>query len=177
MLGLILTLMLIMSFVQISKGADTSEKVKTAGFKDLFKRKPGGTVVGNLARGIASKVTGLDFSNFLKLPPDGGAPVTKGILQKLKQNITAKVSADKGITSGGGGFSDYQNIIDDSSRGLDQRIDLSRRSKFAKFMWPTDKKFFAQPGNWILGVPLIALTIWGIVRMVKGKKNKFSYKR
>lgn len=53
--------------------------------KKIFKKKPGGTLVGNIFRGAASKITGGISDAFLKAPALGSAPAPTPEMQQATQ--------------------------------------------------------------------------------------------
>ncbi|MCG8329801.1 MAG: hypothetical protein MI974_19045 [Chitinophagales bacterium] len=113
-------------------------------FKKLFKKKPGGTFVGNLLRGVGDNFTGGIYSKVFKAPDanSGGSPSRLGT-----PHVTVTPPAT-GPTPG------YRSTTPMNDRGG------SNRDK---------KNILKEYGAYIAGGALaLALTIWAIVSNNKG---------
>jgi len=171
MLSMLLSLMLIVSVMQTAslfltkKESENERVVKTNGLSGLFKRKPGGTTFGNVLRAAASKVTGVDLSNFAKLPTDGSSPS-----HEVSQNL--KVLADRFKVGTKNFKSNLQDAVDNGGKGLfmtKEERDAKKDNKgIIKKLFPKDKKWYMMPGVWIIGGGVIFI-YWKYFR--KGRKK------
>jgi len=152
MLSLILNILLLTSLMQLGavifKPKKEINSVHTNGFADLFKRKEGGTTIGNAIRGLMQQKLGFG-ENFLKIP-EGGSDGGRSVTREL-QNITARVKdriANSRNTNSGASSSQERGL---NIFNTQEENDAKKDNKdFIKKMFPKDKKWYMMPGVWII---------------------------
>jgi len=161
---------LIKSISTKSEKFDTSH-VNTNGFKDLFKRREGGTTFGNILRDGLSMATGRDFSNFNKL--QSGETVSD-------TNLRDAVASFRDI-KGDGNKPLFRRNVQSSSPGTSNSkgLFLSKEEKEAKkenkgiikMLFPKDEKWYKMKGVWaIVGIGVI---VW--MKFFRKKKKGGSW--
>ncbi len=128
--------------------------------KNIFKKKPGGTFVGNLIRGVASKVTGGISDLVLKAPSGAVDPqqaqvvenVATPIAQQVNKTVIPVLNAELGNPNGT--VQDVATSIVESSTKTAMQTVKEQLKKY----W------------WILLIPG-GLLLWWIVKKLRHHKS------
>ena len=113
--------------------------------KDLFKRKPGGTVVGNLLRGAASATT--------------GGLLGRGAMM-LKEGETTEKSNAKLASKAGAAAMAFNNAGASTSGGTEKNVKLG-----ATIQWFKDKWYY------VAGAIVVVTGLFIFIKRSKGAKK------